>query len=179
MLSVAVHKDIGEYTEKVVGKLSARTLACTAGGFASSVATAAALNLALGVPVDAAALPVMAASMPFWLMGFWRPKGLTAERYLAMLARHALSDGVLVYSTGSRPWEAAGGNRVPAGGPQGAQEEQEEGGREAWPERVGGGKAPPGGNPSSAASPSRSASSRGGWRRRGGCAARPGTSIPP
>lgn len=41
-------------------------------------------------------------------MGFWRPKGLAAERYLAMLARHALSDGVLVYSTGSRPWEAAG-----------------------------------------------------------------------
>ena len=109
MLSVAVHKDIGEYTEKVVGKLSARTLACTAGGLASSVATAAALNLALGVPVDAATLPVMAASMPFWLMGFWRPKGLTAERYLAMLARHALSDGVLVYSTGSRPWDAAGG----------------------------------------------------------------------
>ena len=109
MLSVAVHKDIGEYTEKVVGKLSARTLACTAGGLASSVATAAALNLALGVPVDAATLPVMTASMPFWLMGFWRPKGLTAERYLAMLARHALSDGVLVYSTGSRPWKAAGG----------------------------------------------------------------------
>ena len=26
MLSVSVHKDIGEYTEKVVGKLSARTL---------------------------------------------------------------------------------------------------------------------------------------------------------
>lgn len=64
MLSVAVHKDIGEYTEKVVGKLSARTLACTAGGLASSVATAAALNLALGVPVDAATLPVMAASSP-------------------------------------------------------------------------------------------------------------------
>ena len=38
MLSVSVHKDIGEYTEKVVGKLSARTLACTAGGIASAVA---------------------------------------------------------------------------------------------------------------------------------------------
>ena len=65
MLSVAVHKDIGEYTEKVVGKLSARTLACTAGGLASSVAAAALLNFALGLPVDAATLPVMAASMPF------------------------------------------------------------------------------------------------------------------
>ena len=101
MLSVAVHKDIGEYTEKVVGKLSARTLACTA--------CAALLNLALGVPVDAATLPVMVASMPFWLMGFWRPKGLPAERYAALVARHALSDGVLLYSTGSAPARLAGG----------------------------------------------------------------------
>lgn len=108
MLSVAVHKDIGEYTEKVVGKLSARTLACTAGGLASSVAAAALLNFALGVPVDAATLPVMAASMPFWLAGFWRPEGLPAERYLALVARHALSDGALAYSTGSRPGEIAG-----------------------------------------------------------------------
>ncbi len=76
MLSVSVHKDIGEYTEKVVGKLSARTLACTAGGLASAVAAAAVANLALGIPVDATTLPVMAASMPFWLLGFWRPKGL-------------------------------------------------------------------------------------------------------
>ena len=109
MQSVAAHKDIGEYTEKVVGKLSARTLACTAGGLASSVACAALLNLALGVPVDAATLPVMAASMPFWLMGFWRPKGLPAERYAALVARHALSDGVLLYSTGSAPARLAGG----------------------------------------------------------------------
>ena len=50
MLSVSVHKDIGEYTEKVVGKLSARTLACTAGGLASAVAAAAVANLALGIP---------------------------------------------------------------------------------------------------------------------------------
>ena len=35
MLSVRVQKDIGEYTEKIVGKLSARTLACLAGGLAA------------------------------------------------------------------------------------------------------------------------------------------------
>ncbi len=60
-------------------------------GGASSGATAAALNLALGVSVDAATLPVMAASMPFWLMGSGARRAFTAERYLAMLARHALS----------------------------------------------------------------------------------------
>ena len=35
-LSVAVHKDIGEYREKVVGKLSLRTLCCVALGLAYS-----------------------------------------------------------------------------------------------------------------------------------------------
>lgn len=108
MLSVSVHKDIGEYTEKVVGKLSARTLACTAGGLASAAAVAAVLNLALGVPVDAATLPVMAASMPFWLLGFWRPKGLPAEKYMALLANHTLGDGKLVYATGCHPASVAG-----------------------------------------------------------------------
>ncbi|SHE48182.1 PrgI family protein [Bifidobacterium merycicum] len=100
MLSVTVHKDIGEYTEKVVGKLSARTLACTAGGLAASVGAAAAVHLGLGVEVADATLPVMAASMPFWLMGFWRPKGLKAEEYVPMRLSHALSDGVLAYETG-------------------------------------------------------------------------------
>ena len=105
MLSVAVHKDIGEYTEKVVGKLSARTLACTAGGLASSVACAALLNLALGVPVDATTLPVMAASMPFWLMGFWRPCGMAPERFVPLWARWALAEGPVTY----RPPRTPGG----------------------------------------------------------------------
>ena len=111
MLSVSVHKDIGEYTEKVVGKLSARTLACTAGGLAASVAAAAVASVGFGVPVEAATLPVMAASMPFWLMGFWKPKGLPAEKYVPLLAEHVLGDGKLVYSTGSAPCAVAGSVR--------------------------------------------------------------------
>ena len=108
MLSVSVHKDIGEYTEKVVGKLSARTHACTAGGLASAVAAAAVANHARGIPVDATTLPVMAASMPFWLLGFWRPKGLPPERFLPLVASHALGDGKIAYTTGSRPGSIAG-----------------------------------------------------------------------
>ena len=84
MLSVAVHKDIGEYTEKVVGKMSVRTLACTAGGLAASVAAAAASYFCLGIEVSNATLPVMACSMPFWLAGFWRPKGLVAEKFILL-----------------------------------------------------------------------------------------------
>ena len=35
MLSVRVQKDIGEYEEKIVGKMSLRTLACVSLGFGS------------------------------------------------------------------------------------------------------------------------------------------------
>ena len=101
MLSVSVHKDIGEYTEKVVGKMSVRTLACTAGGLAASVAADAVSHFCLGVEVADAALPVMACSMPFWMAGFWRPKGLVAERFIPLYLEHALSDGKLVYSAGN------------------------------------------------------------------------------
>ena len=64
------------------------------------MAAAAAVHFGLGIEVADATLPVMAASMPFWLMGFWRPKGLKAEEYVPMRLSHALSDGVLAYETG-------------------------------------------------------------------------------
>ena len=108
MLSVSVHKDIGEYTEKVVGKLSARTLACTAGGLVTAVAVAAVANVGLGDPVDAVTLPVMGAAMLFLLLGFWRPKGLVPEKFVPLFAEHVLGDGKLVYATGSRPASIAG-----------------------------------------------------------------------
>lgn len=98
MLSVAVHKDIGEYTEKVVGKMSVRTLACTAGGLAASVGAASVCYFCLGVQVSDATLPVMACSMPFWLAGFWRPKGLTVEKFAPLYLEHALNDGKLAYT---------------------------------------------------------------------------------
>ena len=100
MLSVSVHKDIGEYSEKVVGKLSARTLVCVVGGLAASVGTAAIVYFCFGIPVSNATLPVMAASMPFWLAGFWRPKGLKAEAFLPLYFRHLFTGGKLVYTSG-------------------------------------------------------------------------------
>lgn len=100
MLSVSIHKDIGEYTEKVVGKLSLRTLLCVAGGLAVSVGIAAALYFGFGINPSNATLPVMACSMPFWLAGFWRPKDLKAEEFCRLYAAHALSDGKLLYAPG-------------------------------------------------------------------------------
>ena len=66
MQVVYVHKDISEYEEKVVGKLSARVAACVGGGIAASVAAAAFAHLVVGVEVADATMPVMMCSMPFW-----------------------------------------------------------------------------------------------------------------
>ena len=55
------------------------------------------VNFCLGIEVSDATLPVMACSMPFWLAGFWRPKGLVAEKFIPLYMEHALSDGKLAY----------------------------------------------------------------------------------
>ena len=99
MLSVSVHKDIGEYTEKVVGKLSLRTLACVVGGMCAAVAAAAFSYFLLGVEVSDATLPVMACSMPFWLAGFWRPCGMKVEAFIPLWVAHVLGDGRVLYES--------------------------------------------------------------------------------
>jgi len=101
-LSVAVHKDIGEYREKVVGKLSLRTLCCVALGLAASVAAAALCHWCLGIAVSDASLPVMCASVPFWLLGFWRPHGMPAERFAPLLWDHLFGPSELAYASSWR-----------------------------------------------------------------------------
>ena len=96
-LRIAVQKDIGEYEEKIVGKMSLRTLACVGAGFAGAVATAAFIHFALGADVSNAAPVVMLSSMPFWLAGFWRPFGMRAEEFVPLLWRHATNNQKLTY----------------------------------------------------------------------------------
>lgn len=97
-LQIPIQKDIGEYQEKVVGKLSFRTLVCVAGGFASAIAVAALCHFWLGIEVSDAALPVMCASIPFWLAGFWRPFGMRAEKFAPLFIDHAFRDQKFLYS---------------------------------------------------------------------------------
>lgn len=88
-LRIPVQKDIGEYEEKIVGKMSLRTLACVSLGFGSAVGAAAFVHLGLHADVADAAFPIMLCSMPFWLAGFWRPFGMRAEELLPLLAARA------------------------------------------------------------------------------------------
>lgn len=97
MLSVSIHKDIGEYTEKVVGKLSFRTLVCVIGGFAAAVGAASFSYFVLRIEVSNATMPVMACSMPFWLAGFWRPSGMKLEAFISLWFQHTFTDDRVLY----------------------------------------------------------------------------------
>ena len=90
-LQIPIQKDIGEYDEKIVGKLTLRTLCCLALGFSAAVAAAAVLHLGLKADVSAMTLPIMAAALPFWLAGFCKPYGLPFEKFVPLLASHALN----------------------------------------------------------------------------------------
>lgn len=97
MLHVAFYKDIGEYQEKIVGKLSLRTLICLAGGFATAIAVGLFVHFVLRMDVSKASLPIMAFSMPFWLAGFWRPKGMKVEGFLPLFFFHEFTDDRIYY----------------------------------------------------------------------------------
>ena len=110
-LRIPVQKDIGEYEEKIVGKMSLRTLACVSLGFGSAVGAAAFVHLGLHADVADAAFPIMLCSMPFWLAGFWRPFGMRAEELLPLLAveEEVLSvqpEGWFLSQTEQTQWDA-------------------------------------------------------------------------
>lgn len=98
-LQIPIQKDIGEYEEKIVGKLSFRTLVCVAGGFGSAILVAAICHFWIGIEVADVAFPVMCASIPFWLAGFWRPFGMRAEKFAPLLFSHHMKDQRLLYES--------------------------------------------------------------------------------
>ncbi len=96
-LQIPIQKDIGEYQEKIVGKMSFRTLVCVSGGFASAIGAACVVYFGFGIPVANATLPVMAAALPFWLAGFWRPFDMKLEEFLPLFADHHLNTQHMQY----------------------------------------------------------------------------------
>lgn len=97
MLSVAVHKDVAEYQPKIIGKLTARTLICVAGALLLSLAGGCYIYFVLGLAVEDNIWIVYAVSLPFWLCGFFRPKGMKFEEFLPVWMRHQLSDNRLPF----------------------------------------------------------------------------------
>lgn len=103
-LHIPIQKDIGEYEQKLFGDMSIRTCICLAGGFATAILVAAISWLWLGIDPSDATLPVMAATLPFWLAGFWKPHGMPFERFIPLVARHHLSQRTFVFHSSYGEW---------------------------------------------------------------------------
>jgi hypothetical protein len=99
MLSVAVHKDVAEYTPKVLGQMTARTLGSIAGALGASVLTGVIFVFLLGISFESIMVLIYTVSLPFWCVGFWRPKKMPFERFAPLFLAHILSTNRLIHST--------------------------------------------------------------------------------
>lgn len=97
MLSVAVHKDIAEYQPKIIGKLTARTLVSIVGAIGFSVLAGCYMYFVLGLDVGDNMVIIYAVSLPCWLCGFYRPKGMPFERFFPLWLQYAMSNNKLFY----------------------------------------------------------------------------------
>lgn len=96
-LRIPVQKDIGEYEEKIVGKMSLRTLACVSLGFGSAVGAAAFVHLGLHADVADAAFPIMLCSMPVLARRVLAALRHARRGAAPLLAAHELSPQLLAY----------------------------------------------------------------------------------
>lgn len=98
MLSVAVHKDVAEYQPKIIGKMTSRTLISICGAVGMSLLAGLYMHFVLGLNVTDNVFVIYAISLPFWCVGFWRPKGLPFEKFAPLYLQHLFADNRLFYT---------------------------------------------------------------------------------
>lgn len=97
-LRIPVQKDIGEYSEKIVGGLSLRTMACGAIGLAVGGGVYAATAFGLGLDTKIAVYPTFIAAVPAFACAFWKPFGMKLEALAPLVWRHAMEEETLLYA---------------------------------------------------------------------------------
>lgn len=97
MLTVPVHKDIGEYEPKIIGKMTARTLICVGGALGLSVIAGVYMYFVIGVSPGDHMMVIYALSLPFWACGFLRPHGMKFEQFAMYWFLHNFSCTTLHY----------------------------------------------------------------------------------
>lgn len=99
MLSVAVHKDVAEYQPKIIGKLTARTLVSIVGAIGASLIVGLYCHFILGIPAGDAMYVIYAVSLPFWCIGFMRPKGMPFEQFVPLWIQHRFTNNRILYTS--------------------------------------------------------------------------------
>lgn len=98
-LKVEIQKDPNEYKPKIFAGLTMRTLVCLASAVLIAIAIGAYSWWVLGIPSDVSMYVVIAATVPFWLAGFWRPMRMEPERYVVLWLRRNFGKTKLFYES--------------------------------------------------------------------------------
>lgn len=98
MLSVTVHKDVGEYQPKVIGKMTMRTLVSIAGALGCALLAGLYLYFVLGLNPGDYMLVIYAVSLPFWCCGFIRPHGMPFEQFAPLWLRANFENDRIFYT---------------------------------------------------------------------------------
>ena len=108
MLNVEIHRDLTDFRPKVVGGLTARSLACTAAALATGVAAYGWLTWALGLPFEEVSILIYASTLPLWALGFLEPGGMRPERWLPLWLRQHSGAARITYDSAGRLRAALG-----------------------------------------------------------------------
>lgn len=102
MQTSQVHKNLLDYEKKVGRSLTLRTVAFTVAAIACGTGVGAALSGLGRLPWGLCQAAVFLVSMPLWLMGFFRPRGMKPEKWLPYGMRAAFGKTRLTYVTSQR-----------------------------------------------------------------------------
>lgn len=99
MLSVPVQKDASKMQSKIVGSLTARSLACCAIAVGASMLIGAYCYFILQIPFDFTIYVIIIITMPIWAAGFYHPYGMNLEDFVPLWFKHNFGTNHICYKS--------------------------------------------------------------------------------
>lgn len=97
MITVPIHKDVMAYEPKVLGMLTARTLAFTIVASVLGLGIGWLCLVPLNIDSSIVPIPVMIVTLPIWFFGYARPCGMKPEVLAPLWLRNTFLNQQLVY----------------------------------------------------------------------------------
>lgn len=99
MLSVPVQKDASKMQSKIIGSLTARSLACCGIAVGIGIVIGAWCYFVLAIPFDITIWAIIFITMPVWACGFYHPYGMNLEDFAPLWIKHNFGKGHICYKS--------------------------------------------------------------------------------